>query len=109
MQPWVDKVHKKRGWSGCGYHAVITRTGHLQMFDEGFKARPVDQKGAHVGGCGPGWNERSFGAVLAGGLDKNGKPQNNFTKRQFKTLARLMSDFLLSHEYADKVKNYGAP
>ncbi len=24
---WVDRLHKKRGWSGCGYHAVITREG----------------------------------------------------------------------------------
>jgi N-acetylmuramoyl-L-alanine amidase len=104
---WVDKVHKQRGWSGCGYHAVITREGELQMFDEGFPTRPVDQKGAHVGGCGPGWNKRSFGVTLAGGLDSNGSPENNFTKKQFRTLTRLIKAFLKSHEDPDRVTIMG--
>lgn len=104
---WVDKVHKKRGWSGCGYHAVITREGKLQMFDNGFLTRPVDQKGAHVGGCGPGWNKRSFGVTLAGGLDDSDNPENNFTKKQFRTLARLIKAFLKSHESPDNVTIMG--
>ncbi len=104
---WVDKAHKKRGWSGCGYHAVITREGKLQMHDDGFPTRAVDQKGAHVGGCGNGWNKRSFGATLAGGLDRAGNPEDNFTKRQFRTLARLIRDFLKSHEDPDSVTILG--
>lgn len=104
---WVDKEHKKRGWSGCGYHAVITREGKLEMFDQGFPTRPVDQKGAHVGGCGPGWNNRSFGVTLAGGLDENGRAQDNFTRKQYLTLARLIREFLASHETPDKVTILG--
>ena len=104
---WVDKEHKKRGWSGCGYHAVITREGVLQVFDKGFPTRQVDQKGAHVGGCGPGWNKRSFGVSLAGGLDNNNKPENNFTKKQFRTLTRLLKAFLKSHENPDSVTIIG--
>ncbi len=104
---WVDKVHKKRGWSGCGYHAVITREGKLQMFDDGNPTRAVDQKGAHVGGCGAGWNRRSFGATLAGGLDTSGNPEDNFTKKQYRTLARLIRDFLKSHENPDSVTIMG--
>lgn len=104
---WVDKVHKERGWSGCGYHAVITREGELQMYDDGFPTRPVDQKGAHVGGCGPGWNKRSFGVTLAGGLDNKGNPDDNFTKKQFRTLTRLIKDFLKSHENPDNVTIMG--
>ena len=104
---WVDKVHKKRGWSGCGYHAVITREGKLEMFDDGFPTRPVDQKGAHVGGCGAGWNKRSFGATLAGGLDESGRPENNFTKKQFNTLKRLIRDFLKSHDNPDSITIMG--
>ncbi len=56
------------------------------MFDDGYPTRPVDQKGAHVGGCGAGWNQRSFGVTLAGGLDPAGKPVNNFSKKQFRSL-----------------------
>ncbi len=104
---WVDKAHKKRGWSGCGYHAVITREGKLQMFDDGYPTRAVDQKGAHVGGCGAGWNKRSFGATLAGGLDRAGRPEENFTKRQYRTLAKLIRDFLKSHENPDTVQIIG--
>lgn len=104
---WVDKVHKKRGWSGCGYHAVITREGELQMFDDGFSTRRVDQKGAHVGGCGQGWNKRSFGVTLAGGLDSSGNPENNFTVKQFRTLVRLIKAFLTSHENPDGVTIIG--
>ncbi|RKZ70616.1 MAG: hypothetical protein DRQ44_00055 [Gammaproteobacteria bacterium] len=104
---WVDKVHKKRGWSGCGYHAVITREGELQMYDEDFPTRLVDQKGAHVGGCGPGWNKRSFGVTLAGGLDDDNNPENNFTKKQFRTLTRLIKAFLKSHENPDSVTIMG--
>ena len=104
---WVDKVHKKRGWSGCGYHAIITREGRLEMYDGGFPARPIDQKGAHVGGCGAGWNKRSFGVSLAGGLDANGQPEDNFTKKQYQTLARLLREFLASHENPERVKIMG--
>jgi N-acetylmuramoyl-L-alanine amidase len=104
---WVDKEHKKRGWSGCGYHAVVTREGRLEMFDQGYPTRPVEQKGAHVGGCGAGWNQRSFGISLAGGLDAAGNPENNFTKKQFQTLARVMRDFLQSHENPDSVRIMG--
>lgn len=104
---WVDKEHKKRGWSGCGYHAVITREGKLEMFDDGFPTRAVDQKGAHVGGCGPGWNKRSFCVTLAGGLDASGKPENNFTKKQYQMLARVIKDFLKSHVTPHKVTILG--
>ncbi len=104
---WVDRAHKRRGWSGCGYHAVITREGQLQMSDDGFPTRPVEQKGAHVGGCGVGWNKRSFGVTLAGGLDESGQPENNFTKKQFRTLVRLIKAFLKSHETPDLVRIMG--
>ncbi len=104
---WVDKVHKKRGWSGCGYHAVITRQGVLQMHDDGFPTRSVEKKGAHVGGCGPGWNKRSFGVTLAGGLDAAGKPENNFTAKQLNTLVRLIKAFLKSHENPDNMTIMG--
>ncbi|MFT7184903.1 MAG: N-acetylmuramoyl-L-alanine amidase [Pseudohongiellaceae bacterium] len=94
---WVDRVHKIKGWSGCGYHAVICRDGSLQTHDEGFSARPVDKIGAHVGGCGRGWNKRSFGVTLVGGVDANNKPENNFTPAQFDTLSDLIDDFKSSH------------
>ena len=99
----VDKMHKNKSWSGCGYHAIIPRDGSLQMFDDGFPTRPLEKTGAHVGGCGPGWNTRSFGVSLAGGVDEANRPENNFTKKQFQTLKRLIKAFLKSHDNPDSV------
>jgi len=104
---WVDKAHKQRGWSGCGYHAVITRSGKLQMHDKGFPTRAVGSKGAHVGGCGAGWNRRSFGVTLAGGLDRAGQPQDNFTKPQYRSLVGLINAFLEAHENPQAVTILG--
>ena len=104
---WIDREHRKRGWSGCGYHAVITRSGKLQMRDRGDPTRPLDKVGAHVGGCGPGWNRRSFGVCLAGGLDEDGRPENNFTKRQFRALKRLIVAFLSEHAAPETVRIMG--
>lgn len=104
---WVDRLHKAKRWSGCGYHAVITRTGEIQLYDGGYPARPVTNSGAHVGGCGPGWNRRCFGVCLAGGLDYNNMPENNFTDVQFEALSDLICDFLDSHPASETVKIMG--
>jgi hypothetical protein len=104
---WVDNLHKNKGWSGCGYHAVITRSGDIQLYDKGYPARPVTNAGAHVGGCGPGWNRRSFGVCLAGGVDENNEPENNFMDIQFNNLSDLISDFLDSHPSPETIRIMG--
>lgn len=48
---------------------------------------PSGQPGAHVGGCGPGWNARSLGVCLIGGVKEDGRtPQENFTDEQYSEL-----------------------
>jgi hypothetical protein len=94
---WVDRAHRARGWRGCGYHAVITRDGEWQDNDDGHPARPIGRQGAHVGDCGPGWNSRSFGVALAGGIGWNGRPENNYTPVQLATLARGIARFTALH------------
>ena len=94
---WVDGVHRTRGWSMCGYHAVIPRRGEWQDDDGGFRARPIGRSGAHVGACGRGWNGRSFGVALAGGLDSGGRPDMNFSAVQMETLHAGILHFLLLH------------
>lgn len=84
---WVHRVHRQQGWSGSGYHAVILRDGTLQDERSGHRTRPYNRTGAHVGGCGPGWNNRSIGVSMAGGVGPDGKtPENNFTQEQLDTL-----------------------
>lgn len=104
---WVDAAHKKKGWSGCGYHAVICRDGSLQTHDEGFCTRPVNKNGAHVGGCGRGWNARCYGVTLVGGVDSNDQPENNFTSAQFDTLFSLIESFEAAHPSPLNVKFMG--
>jgi len=94
---WTDQVHKNRGWSGCGYHAVIPRGAMWQDSDSGYPTRTIGLAGAHVGGCGPGWNSRSFGVSMAGGINENGQPQDNFRKEQFATLEQGIRRFILLH------------
>ena len=76
----IDQWHKDRGWSGVGYHDVIRRNG---VPEEG---RHVNAVGAHV----KGYNSISVGVCLVGGIDDNGRPQDNFTPEQYKTLTRLL-------------------
>ena len=94
---WVDRVHRKRGWSMCGYHAVVTRRGIWQDADDDFPARPIGLTGAHVGACGTGWNKRSFGVALAGGVDLQDEPEDNFTFFQAAVLHRGIRGFLELH------------
>lgn len=84
---WVDRMHRQRGWSGCGYHAVILRSGELQHESTGHRTRPYARTGAHVGGCGPGWNNRCLGISMAGGVKEDGRtPDDNYTDDQMETL-----------------------
>lgn len=69
----IDKWHRKRGWLGIGYHAVIRRDGTLEY------GRDLEEPGAHV----RGYNDRSIGIVLIGGLnEETGEPEDNFTLSQ---------------------------
>lgn len=78
----IDKWHRKQGWDGIGYHFVIRRNGKIE------KGRPLEVTGAHC----KGQNKNSIGICLVGGIDADGKPQNNFTDTQFQSLRKLVTD-----------------
>ena len=48
---------EERGWSDCGYHAIIHRDGEVGM------ARPIERTGAHCRGN----NKGTIGVSLVGG------------------------------------------
>jgi hypothetical protein len=104
---WIDEEHKRRGWRGCGYHAVITRRGLWQDSDDGHPTRPIGRQGAHVGDCGPGWNARSLGVCLVGGLDDRGRPAANFTPKQMKTLEVGLRTLIGKHPLPDELTVLG--
>ena len=77
----IERWHvEERGWRAIGYHYVITRAGDLE------KGRDIDDTGAHA----LGYNANSIGVCLVGGLDDNGKPEQNYTANQYYSLKKLL-------------------
>ena len=74
----IDKWHRARGWSGIGYHRVITLEGIVEH------GRAFTRRGAHVKGN----NTNTIGICLVGGLDDLGHAKNTFTPKQFKALKK---------------------
>ena len=88
--PEIRKWHLERGFSDIGYHDVIRRDGSVE------EGRPMELAGAHC----QGQNAHSIGICLVGGIDEKGKPENNFTEAQFKSLRRLLSMYKTQHKKA---------
>ncbi len=103
----IDRWHRRRGFSGCGYHVVIPLDGTWQSADAGYPVRPLGRVGAHVGGCGWGWNGRSLGVCLIGGLDGDGRPVNSFTPAQMETLDLGVRRLLAAHPQPETVTVLG--
>lgn len=58
----IRQWHMSKGWSDIGYHFVIRRSGLVEV------GRPLSEEGAHV----RGFNNRSVGVCLVGGLMPDG-------------------------------------
>jgi N-acetyl-anhydromuramyl-L-alanine amidase AmpD len=77
--------HRARGWSDIGYHRVIRRDGTVEA------GRALDAVGSHVAG----FNARSVGICLVGGLDdRTGAPADTFTPAQWTALRALVTDLV---------------
>lgn len=76
----IQMWHVQQGWLAIGYHFVIRRDGTIE------EGRPHDVIGSHV----KGRNHDSLGICLAGGIDANGKPEDNFTAEQKTSLDALL-------------------
>lgn len=72
----IRKWHTDKGWQDIGYNIVIPRDGSIQI------GRPMDYQGAHV----EGYNSRSLGICLVGGIDEDGFPAANYTAKQWEAL-----------------------
>lgn len=72
------------GWSDIGYHHVIRRNGLIEP------GREHKTPGAHA----KGYNEKSIGICMVGGIDMESKPHCNFTRHQWAALPNLINDLL---------------
>ncbi len=77
------------GWSHEGYHIFIDRQGEAHYL------LPLDVRGIHA----RGYNYCSLAICLAGGVDKDLDPENNFTQEQFETLESVLTG--LTYEYPE--------
>ncbi len=80
----LDRKHRMKGFLRCGYHYVIKRDGTLQS------GRDQDEPGAHC----KGFNDRSIGICLIGGVDAEGNPEANYTEAQWDMLEMTLQGLL---------------
>ena len=86
----VDKIrqmHVAKGFSDVGYHYYIRRDGSME------KGRPINLMGAHVKGRNPD----NIGVCMEGGVDENGRPEQNFTSAQFSALRWKLIELIGIH------------
>ena len=76
----LDRMHRQRGFNGCGYHYYIERDGKINSM------RPSEKVGAHA----RGYNAHSLGICYEGGLDRNGCAADTRTERQKASLRALV-------------------
>lgn len=78
----IDRWHRARGWSCCGYHFVIYRDGSIH------EGRPIAQIGAHC----KGHNAQSIGICYIGGVAADGHtPKDTRTPQQKSALRTLVA------------------
>lgn len=78
----IDRYHRLRGFSGIGYHYLVTADGAVET------GRPDDQVGAHC----LHHNKNSIGVCYVGGLDAvTMLPADTRTPAQREALIKLLS------------------
>ena len=90
---WIDQLHRKKGWLMCGYHKIIRRDGMVEP------GRPLSRSGAHC----RGYNHKSWGVCLIGGVDSDLNPENNFTELQISKLREVITNLIGSVHHDLKV------
>lgn len=85
----IRRIHvEEKKWADIGYHHVIRRNGVLE----------AGRKEAIAGAHAKGYNAKSIGVCMIGGVEKNkaGKliATNNFTAEQWTTLTKTIKDLL---------------
>lgn len=95
----IDRWHRERGWDSIGYHYVIRRDGSVES------GRPESYVGAHA----RGFNGSSIGVCLAGGVDGQKNPQDNFTTAQMKALAQVIYELRGKYRSAEVLGHRDLP
>lgn len=76
----IDAWHRRKGWTGIGYHYVIKLDGTVQV------GRPLKKTGAHV----KGYNQGNIGICYVGGLSSTMIPKDTRTEAQKDAMLKLL-------------------
>lgn len=95
----IKKWHVNgNGWRDIGYHEVIRRSGAVELGrDTDGDGSSEDETGAHA----YGHNTGSYSICMVGGIDKNGKPDANFTAAQYRALAERLKTMMHKHDLTE--------
>ena len=86
----IRKWHVQgNGWRDVGYHYIIRRNGEVEL------GRSIRDTGAHAAG----YNHKSVGLCMVGGMAEDNSAENNFTPHQW--VALIMEVKKLSETYPD--------
>lgn len=104
MDIGVEEIRRwhteERGWADIGYHYVIRRDGSIEIGRRSSEEIPYEwdsAQGAHVSG----WNHRSVGICVVGGVDAEGNPEANFTDNQWIALGVLVQALEMKYPNAE--------
>jgi hypothetical protein len=97
----IDAMHKRRGWSGIGYHAIVRLDGTEEIGrDPDGDGDPTEHVGAHV----YGHNRDTLAVSYVGGVDDRNWPADTRTEPQKETLFAIVVRWMERFEIpVDKV------
>lgn len=97
----IDAMHKRRGWSGIGYHFYIRKDGTVE------EGRSLLERGAHV----RGHNHHSIGICYEGGVYANdvNTGVDTRTTEQRQAMAALIYKMLKRYPNAQVVGHRDMP
>jgi len=96
----IRRWHRQKGWLDIGYHYVIKRDGTVET------GRAEDVPGAHA----RGFNEKSLGVCLVGGVESDGKTSEaNYTHAQWDALEATIHDLLTRYPEAEVLGHRDLP
>ena len=78
------------GWRDIGYHLVIRRDGSVE------KGRDINDSGAHAAG----YNSKSIGLCLVGGMAEDNSAEDNFTAQQWTSLLATVKELEVDYPSA---------
>jgi N-acetylmuramoyl-L-alanine amidase len=84
----IRKWHvQDNGWRDVGYHYIVRRNGEVEL------GRRHDDTGAHASG----YNHKTIGVCLVGGMADDNSAENNFTDKQWTSIIDLIKQIKINY------------